>query len=381
MRGEGGGAKRLSEIALRYKMRDAAQWLTSARGVEHCGRRLANPMDRFSVSLRVHVGTGRPSFGGLARCNSIWECPVCAPRVQAGRAEELRELNAAHVAAGGALYMATLTLPHNEGDALRPLRVHVAKAWSAIKSGAPWQRWKARLGLVGDVRALEVTHGPNGWHPHLHAALYTLAGVDDGTLEQFEEWLWLRWCAVLQRRTRAAGRVYRMPSREHGVRVEPLRQADYLAKMGLAHETSSSWTKEGRAGHRTPMQILRDIALGAGDPERRQADISLWRHYARAMKGARQLIYSRGLRARYALGDPLEDAELPDTQDDLEGLSDAEHETVYSFDAREWDDILAGGVGVRVRLLAVPLRVERALWQDAVLKILDAARGLPAVPF
>jgi hypothetical protein len=276
--------------------------------------------------------------------------------------------------------MATLTLPHNEGDALKPLRVHVAKAWTAIKTGAPWRRWKDRLGLVGDVRALEVTHGANGWHPHLHAALYTAGPLDEGTLEAFEEWFWRRWCDVLQRRTRAAGRVYRMRSREHGVRVQPLRKADYLAKMGLAAETANAWTKAGRVGHRTPFQILRDVTLGTDDDARR-ADLKLWRQWARGIKGARQLIYSRGLRAKYALGEPVEDAALPDTQSELEGLSDADHETVYVFDKNEWADVLAAGVRFRVQLLAVPLRHERDQWRDAVSKVIDAARGLPPIPF
>lgn len=374
------GRKRLSDIALRYRMRDAAQWLTSARGVAHCGQRLANPAAGGSVSLRVHVGTGRPSFGNLARCNSPWECPVCAPRVQAGRAEELRALNDAHTAAGGTLWMATLTLPHNEGDALKPLRTHVAKAWTAIKTGAPWQRWKARLRLVGDVRALEVTHGLNGWHPHLHAALYLSGSIDAETVAAFEQWLYGRWCAVLQRRTRAAGRVWRMPSREHGVKVQPLAKADYLAKMGLAAETASAWTKEGRAGHRTPFQILRDVTLGAAG-EAHTRDMKLWRQWARGIKGARQLIYSRGLRAHYALGAPLEDAALPDTPAELEGLASDDHETIYTFDAAEWSDILAGGVRFRVQLLAIPLRHERHAWRSAVQRVIDEARGLPPLPF
>lgn len=365
-------------------MREVAQRLTGARGVQICGRRAAfSPERQPSVTLRVEVGTGRAFFAGCLRCNSVWECPVCAPRIQAGRAEELTQLNGRHAEKKGSMLLATLTLPHSEGDSLKPLRKHVSRAWGNVTRGAPWERWKKRLGLVGTVRALEVTHGPNGWHPHLHVALYLTAGATREMQGELREWLARQWRRYITERT-PEGRSYRAPSVEHGVTVQPLRGSQYLAKMGLAGELALSTTKEGRQGHRTPWQILRDVTLAAyGKGERSDTagdDRQLWHEYSRAMKGARQLTYSKGLRARYALGEPAPDAELADTQSELETMAAGSSEVVATWSAKEWVEICRLPVGVRLALLQVP-RYPRDSWGDLVTRFLDEAKGLPPVPF
>ena len=37
---------------------------------------------------------------------------------------------------------------------------------------------KDELGIVGTIRSLEVTCGPNGWHPHLHVLIFAGADVE-----------------------------------------------------------------------------------------------------------------------------------------------------------------------------------------------------------
>ena len=48
---------------------------------------------------------------------------------------------------------------------------------------------------IGQIRALEVTHGRlrrvnNGWHPHYHVLLFAAAGLD---LAAFQDRLAMRW--------------------------------------------------------------------------------------------------------------------------------------------------------------------------------------------
>lgn len=363
-------------------MRDVAQHATAARGVAICGSRAAFSPDGFpSVTLNLEPSTGRTFFSGCVRCSSVWECPVCAPRIMAGRAAELGELNDRHAAAGGGLYLLTLTLPHDEGDALRPLRRHVAKSWGKVTQGAGWKRWRERVGVVGTVRALEVTHGENGWHPHLHIALYLGRSLQAEELEDLRAWFYGAWRRRITERT-PQGRIYRAPSAQHGVSLQPLRGAEYLAKMGLAGELTLAGTKEGRSGHRTSWQILRDLTTALAAERDASADAALWREFTRAMKGARQLTYSRGLRAHYQLGAELEDTELPDTQSELEPITGADAtEAVATWSAQEWREIASLGPELRLALLRVPAQVPRWEWSDAILKLLDGARGLRAVPF
>jgi hypothetical protein len=302
--------------------------------------------------------------------------------VQRGRADEVQELNKRHEAAGGGMYMVTLTIPHDFGDRLAPMRKHVSRSWTRVANGAPWKRWRQALGIVGQVRALEVTHGPNGWHPHLHLALYTATPAGGRLLVQFRAWLRARWEKFIVKPT-PNGVAYRAPSWRHGVKVTRLRSAEYLTKMGLAAwELSSSSTKEARPGHRTPFQILRDIALGV-DLDRRRRDCKLWREWAAAMSGARQLTYSPGLRKRYRLGEPLEDDALPDVQGELEAAGGGDgSELVTMFTAADWRAIVAApnSVALRLRLLAVG-DWERDYWAELVVRVIDEAHGRPLVPF
>lgn len=361
-------------------MREVAQRVTRARGVQLCGRRAAfSPDENPHVALKVEAGTGRTFFSGCLRCNSVWECPVCAPRIMAGRAEELQALNEAHRSAGGHLYLATLTLPHDEGDALKPLRKQVSRAWSNVTRGAPWQRWRARAGIIGTVRALEVTHGRNGWHPHLHVALYCETELEQGGQDELREFLARQWRRYITERT-PEGRTYRAPSAEHGVTVQPLASAQYLAKMGLAGELALAGTKEGREGHRTSWQILRDLTAAAYTKGDTLEDRQLWCEFARSMKGARQLTYSKGLRQRYALADERPDEELADVQGELEALGAGDAETVFTWTPKEWVEICRLSVAVRLSILQVP-HLPRAEWSDALQKILDDAHGLEPVPF
>ena len=383
MRVERGRIDNVLRLArLRYRMRGAAHALGSApNGNRSCGLIPAfRPGNCGESAIELRVSTnGRPFFAGLARCSSVWECPVCAPRIQSGRAAELVELNRRHVATGGEMYLATLTLPHTRADQLREMRKTVSRTWQRVCNGAPWKKWRRRLALGGSVRALEVTTGPNGWHPHLHVALYTAAPLGAELLGEFTAWLSERWARFIVK----AG--YRMPSDEHGVRVEPLRKTNYLAKMGLADEISRASSKEGRDGHRTPFQVLRDIALGEPGPAR-DRDVKIWRAWARGIRGARQLTFSRGLTATaaaYAVALTRDDADLPDTQSELEGLGVDDSQLVRAFSIEEWRVITSSrsSVALRVRLLAIPLRFPSWEWEDQVIRVLDAARGLEPVPF
>lgn len=367
-------AKSRVDKALRYRMREAAQDVTRAAGVRGCGKKLLFGPYPSACLCVDGGGSGRTFFGGVLRCGSVWECPVCAPAIQARRAEELRAVNRAHTAAGGALYLLTLTLPHDEGDALKPLRVHVATAWRKVCSGAPWARWKARAGVVGMVRALECTHGAAGWHPHLHIAVYTEAPLSDATLGEWREWFIQRWRDYVTRPT-AEGRVYRAPLGNIGATLQPLSGTDYLAKMGLLREVVSSTTKRGRGTNATPFELLRDV-VQLGDTASGRRARALWQEWAEGIKGARQLTTTRGLFARYRLAEPVTDEAASD-----EGALLASVEVVHRFTREEWEVILTGGLHVRLQLLRLPQVVPRESWPEAIQDVLDAARGLAPVPF
>jgi hypothetical protein len=76
--------------------------------------------------------------------------------------------------------MLTQTIPHARRDVLETLLTAFTEALRKFKQWRAYA-WAVRAyGIVGSIRALEVTHGGNGWHPHAHMVLFLdpCAGVD-----------------------------------------------------------------------------------------------------------------------------------------------------------------------------------------------------------
>lgn len=78
----------------------------------------------------------------------------------------------------------------------------------------------------------------------------------------------------------------------------------YIAKTSAGRSVGNEITrgdlKTGRAGHRTPWQVLEDFRQ-AGD----LADLQLWREYERATKGHQCVTWSKGLKRGLAVASQL----------------------------------------------------------------------------
>lgn len=372
--------------------------MSSSKGVQKCGRvALFRDTPRIQLSPR-----GTAYYAGVFRCGSVWECPVCMQGIAMQRAEELKALLAEHRKRDGGDVLLTLTTPHDVGDRLAPMRKAVARAWQFVNTGHQAQEIRRRFGLAW-IRGLDLTVGASGWHPHLHVILLTprhltdcpncrhsqecrddgscghhagvgcSAGCESGELARF---VYARWCKAIKR----AG--YRTPSLEHGLDLRRCRIAKYIAKLGLGDELAKKDFKRAHAGHRTPLQLLADIYRARrvavhADEQQCAGDVALWVEYAKGMKGAKQLTYSRGLRKRYALPEPE-----PDDQYYLEQFEPQKGLVVYSFDdANEWRDVVAPNVTLRLRLLHLAEEYPPDDAADRIRKALDEVQGREAVPF
>ena len=206
-----GGAGTLRRAC--YELAEGLRPLAGRRRVRRCCvERIAT-----TVEVRAHAG-GRATLGGVLRCGSVWECPVCQLGILTERADEIEKTIRWHTDAQlrrwmrretasqrfglpfvEPWYMLTLTIAHGWGHRLDRMRDVVSNAWRAVQGGAPWKRFAARVELVGYVRSLETTHDvrhwadprirPNGWHPHLHTLLLVGVPLDSDD----EAWLSRRW--------------------------------------------------------------------------------------------------------------------------------------------------------------------------------------------
>jgi hypothetical protein len=222
-------------------------------------------------------------------------CPVCSTRISEARKAELTgALNAAHEK-GWTVALVTYTVRHDATDGLPALLAGIAGARQYACGGKVMHGLRRRAGWVGSVRALEVTHGEHGWHPHIHELVFLRSAecLDELTAE-----LRRRWEVGL-------AHVGMRDVNEYGfdVQIADADVAGYVAKFGrdrawnVEHELSKQTTKRGRnLSSRSPMQMLAAYAF-----EDDTAAGWRWMQYAQAMKGKRQLSWSKGLKAELGI--------------------------------------------------------------------------------
>jgi hypothetical protein len=270
-----------------------------------CGAWRRPDAEAVLVGLDEH---GEAHLAGVQSCGSVWACPVCSASIRQGRSVQVQQAALAHLAAGGGLAFVTLTVPHDRGDALAELLDGVIVGWNAIRKHRGVKRASAAAGGWSDyIRAVEITDGVNGWHPHLHVLLFLERPGEALALKALESAMHAAWSAF------AVSRGRRAPALGIGVRLQAVSNdstgaatlASYLTKIqdedgvdrALGLEMARGDLKSGRGrGSMHPFELI-DRAR-AGD---RRA-IARWREYEQATKGRRCIEWSRSLKKRYDIG-------------------------------------------------------------------------------
>jgi len=281
---------RIERSALQSVVRDL---LPSSRTAK-CMRYVQK--DRAAVDVFRSIKYKRAHYGGLQTCASVWACPVCSAKISERRRSDLQALIAAHQAAGGVVLLVTRTVPHKRTDDLGELLARITQAEANYKGHRDYKALLRAFGLVGTVRAVEVTHGEvNGWHPHVHELVFLASPV---VLADIEEELSRIWQGAALR----AG--LDLPSRAHGLTVEDgSKAAKYASKWGLESELTQWHRKRGKIESRTPFDLLRSVI---GDDDAWAA--ALFIQYVEAFHGRHQLQFSRGLKHRYQVAEVSDEA-------------------------------------------------------------------------
>jgi hypothetical protein len=311
--------------------------MSEAQRIAKCGR-----CPTGQGNPRVRKLDGKAYASGVQTCGSVWACAQCSYKVRVKRAVEVSYAVGCHLEAGGGVLHAVFTAPHRADDELDEFWKMLSDVWAYMTSGRPWQRFCDEHDLLGYIRSAESTHGPNGWHPHLHVLLFV--GQPMSPVENEEAFYELRRSLRTRWVKRMADNYGRTVSEEHGITVDPVKPDDvggsgeYVTKVG--YELAMTNTKIGRQeGHRTPFAIAHDAAT-TGDVE----DIKLWREWVRASHGKNSISWSKGLREHFGLGPERTDEEL--AQEEPGG------ETVVEVDRDLWREITRRRDGTRARFLA-----------------------------
>jgi hypothetical protein len=318
-----------SNRRVRFGLRDGLRTLQASTRARDCGHR------PIGGAVDIVRGDGkRCGYSGLLGCDSVWGCFVCAGKILAQYAGDLNAVVEHH--GFNRTLLGSFTTRHFADDDLKWLRREQSKCFTELLAGKGWGLIKERFGVVGVVRAIDVTYGEaSGFHSHLHP-LFFLSKPHEGRtarkeLADINARLFQRWCSIVRRRM---GDRY-VPNQDHGVLLKPCYRADYLVKMGVSLEITGTFSKRAKNGN---VSIL-EVAIRACDGDTRAGDV--FRRYARDMKGAKFLTWSKGAK------ELLEQARPPEPEEE-----ETEKDVVASIPNDSWR-LLRGIRDVKVELLEV----------------------------
>lgn len=293
---------------------------------------LRTKMEHFGkVRIFTHHETSKAYFAGLAVCGSIWNCPVCAAKITERRRSEMTLLLDYALKAGYHVSLMTLTAPHQHNDSLEDLITRFSKARGYLKNRKVYKRFSKVYGVIGTVRALEVTHGVAGWHVHTHELIIhkrpNLPGPNVAIYE--DDFVPIRVSARLPTLAHAwqdacaSAEYIKLPTVAAGVDIRGGDAvASYVTKWGLAHEVTKSHTKSNakqKTKGKTPFDLLRSVFDTSS-----VRDGKLFREYAGAFFGRRQIYLSTGLRDRI-----IRDYKVTLTPEELAAFNAAEAATIF----------------------------------------------------
>jgi len=341
----------------RHELRYGLNRITSLDRVRKCGR--CSRVTGGCVEVRVRDGVA--AFAGLVSCTSVWACPVCAAKISQIRAIETGLRVAAGFAQGLSAVFLTHTVRHTRKDRLSLLLDGLGYGWGRMTSGRAYSQLRSEAGVVGYSRALEVTHGRNGWHPHYHSLWFTkhLQTMDD--VEAFGLRMWVRMDQGVQK----AGLRSTVADAQDWQLVSPTDESTselskYLHKMadpaGIGYELHHTQTKRARSKNSTDTHwaLLAEAVHGV------TPDLWLWREYEQATFGKRQMTNS--IRLDEVLGVVIE--EKTDEEIAAEELGTVE-DTIAVIQPEGWA-LLVADFGLTMRVLETA-----TVGQDALVNLLD----------
>jgi len=295
--------------ATRETLQDAVGELLPQSRCRLCQRRPRFREKNATGPIQVAIAEeGSAHLRGVFVCGNVWICPTCTSRISEGRRQELRSAGDGWIAAGNTLLFSTFTHPHTKYDKLADNlhRSLIAMRW--ITGHRRYRKLRAGIACIGQVRALEVTHGEaNGWHPHFHVLMFIEGKKyrSDRRRRKVERILRELWREACVRHG------LQMPSDDRGVTVQDGSYASsYVQKWGCVEELTKAHVKKGKNGSLNPWGLLHAYAFD-GDKDAGK----LFVEYAEAFKGRSQLQWSRGLRDKLGLNKEKTDQELAENAD------------------------------------------------------------------
>lgn len=287
-----------------YILQDQSSKLLPSERVCNCLKRRIDKEKKRTVMF--NESRQKAHWGNVQRCGSIWSCPVCAKQITEKRRNELKVLlDYWRDQDNSDVKLMTLTFSHSQSEPLKVLLKKLKHAITRFFGHRKFKHLSAVCKIEHKVRSQECTYGFNGWHPHFHILLLT-RDVDDQAFYYRDSLaqLWIDCCVKSGLSS---------PSMKHGLDIRDGSYADeYVSKWGLDYEITKGHIKRGKSSSLTPFDLLQK----SFDDELyfHKLPSKLFQEFAISMKGARQLVWSRGLKNLVGLNDKS-DQEIVDETD------------------------------------------------------------------
>ena len=282
-------------------------------------------------TIKVHKSQahGKSFYSGLMVCGNVWVCPVCAAKIQARRAVEIRRLFSwTYKIQRKQIAMISITFPHAMKDTLADNLALFAEALVQFRkaNNTSFKKFKDELGYGGLVRALEITYGANGWHPHTHE-LWVMDFFEEDLAKEgkIKQYLLDRWEYACKKVGLLADNKVE-DFRIHSIDIKfRAKDSDYIVKQnsdndkafkswGADKEVASGNSKMGRGNGESPFQLLLNS-------EKNLRYKHLFIEFAMAIKGKAQLFWSPGLKGQVGVEEKTDEQLAEEMQDKADLLA------------------------------------------------------------
>ena len=140
----------------------------SAYGIPRVYRCGTIPIDKDIKHVQLVQGQkDNIYYSNMQRCGSVWMCPDCMYKIMKERADNIYRQLTIHKAEKKTVLFVTFTTQHKKHETLKDVKERILKAFNFANTSRAWKE-KSKQSKVEFLRVLEVLHGLNGWHPHLH---------------------------------------------------------------------------------------------------------------------------------------------------------------------------------------------------------------------
>ena len=221
--------------------------------------------------VRVHTGN---------TCKSSM-CPVCAPKKDAKRAQEVELLLNRWKREGWWVSFGTATLSHSVRCSIQAVGDDFKEAWFKARLNTK-NAVKKGLGIeIGIEYSLDWTYGRHGFHPHAHFLVMTKQELTPAQASFIQNTWKDKWRA-------SVGKLGRKVNKRAGMKFVEVDLtedngeflASYLSKTSkVSYEVVGSSTKEAAPGNWTISDIWKEMALG------NKKAIAIFHQIARWLKG------------------------------------------------------------------------------------------------